>query len=137
MPRARRRRKERTGLDKGDISAFLAEGEKIVGVYAVVRSADRPVSSQWTPTFDFLLFVSLTGLRGYFPVMATERPEQRVFKSFDRLLRMLRELGFHGPITTFDEADPRRPPEPTGVTRRRPGEKLAALQGAPKEKTAS
>jgi hypothetical protein len=129
-----RRRKERTGLEKGDISAFIAEGEKISGVYAIVRSADRPVSSQWTPTFDYLLFVSLTGLRGYFPVMAAEGHEQRVFKSFDRLLRMLRELGFTGPITTFDETDPRRPLEPTGATKRRPGEKLAKLAGAPKPK---
>jgi hypothetical protein len=137
VPRVGRRRKERTGLEKGDISAFIAEGEKIAGVYAVVRSADRAVSSQWTPTFDFLLFVSLTGLRGYFPVMAAEGHEQRVFKSFDRVLRMLRELGFHGPITTFDEADPRRPPEPTGVTRRRPGEKLASPPAAPKGKKPS
>jgi hypothetical protein len=134
VPRARRRRKERTGLEKGDISAFIAEGEKIVGVYAIVRSADRPVSSQWTPTFDFLLFVSLTGLRGYFPVMASEGREQRVFKSFDRALRMLRELGFYGPITTFDEADSRRPPEATGITRRRPGEKLATTSAAGKKK---
>jgi len=36
------------------------------------------------------LYVSLTGLRGYFPVMATEGHEQRIFKSFDRTLRMLR-----------------------------------------------
>jgi hypothetical protein len=137
VPRARLRRKERTGLEKGDISAFLSEGEKITGVYAIVRSADRPVSSQWTPTFDFLLFVSLTGMRGYFPVMAAEGHEQRIFKSFDRLLRMLRELGYHGPITTYDDADPRRPAEPTGVTRRRPGERLATLPPSTKAKTRS
>jgi hypothetical protein len=126
VPRARRRRKERTGFEKADICAFLAEGEKITGVYAIVRSADRPVSSQWTPTFDYLLFVSLTGMRGYFPVMAAEGREQRVFKSFDRILRMLRELGYQGPIAIYDETDPRRP-KATGTTRRRPGEKLAAL----------
>jgi hypothetical protein len=133
VPTAGRPRKERTGLEKGDISAFIAEGEKIAGVYAIVRSADRAVSSQWTPTFDYLLFVSLTGLRGYFPLMATEGHEQRVFKSFDRMLRMLRELGFTGPITTFDESDPRRPIEPTGATKRRPGERLAKLSGSPKK----
>jgi hypothetical protein len=57
--------------------------------------------------------------------------------TFDRLLRMLRELGYHGPITTYDDADPRRPAEPTGVTRRRPGERLATLPPSTKAKARS
>ncbi len=118
-------RKTRTSLAKGDITKLLNEGERLVGAYALVRSGP-PQSSKYIPSFDYLLFVTLTGIRGYFPVIEYGRKEQRVFRSFDRILRMLRELGYHGPVAVYDETDPRRP-KATGATRRRPGEKLAAF----------
>ncbi len=122
-------RKKRTSLAKGDITKLLNEGERLAGAYALVRSGP-PQSTKYVPSFDYLLFVSLTGIRGYFPVVEYAGKEQRVFRSFDRILRMLRELGYHGPTTVYEETDPRRP-KATGVTRRRPGEKLAASQLSP------
>jgi hypothetical protein len=123
-------RKRRTHLAKGDITKLLKEGERLVGAYAVVRSG-RPQSTKYTPSFDYNLFVTLTGIRGYFPVVEHSGNDLRLFRSFDRILRMLREFGYCGPITVHDETDPQRP-KATGATRRRPGEKMASL-GSPKE----
>ena len=121
-------RKIRTCLAKGDITKLLNEGERLVGAYAVVRSG-LPQSTKYTPSFDYHLFVTLTGIRGYFPVVEHESTELRVFRSFDRILRMLRELGYHGPVTVHEETDPRRP-KASGSTRRRPGEKLAGFSSS-------
>ncbi len=124
------RRKRRTSLAKADITKLLNEGERLVGAYALVRSGP-PQSTKYVPSFEYFLFVSLTGIRGFFPVVDHDGKEQRVFRSVDRILRMLRELGYLGPIAIYDETDPRRP-KATGATRRRPGEKLAAFS-SPKE----
>ncbi len=129
-------RKKRTAFGIGEIAKLLTEGERLVGAYALVRSGP-PQATKYSPSFDYFLFVTLTGVRGYFPVMDAEGKEQRIFRSFDRILRMLREFGFHGPITVYDETDPRKPSQPTGATRRRPGEKLAALKGTLKAKKAN
>ena len=102
----------------------------MAGAYIVVRTGG-PRSSEYTPSFEFFLFVTITGMRGYHPVLAAEGGKPRVFKSFDRVLRMLRELGYNGPITIYDEHDPRRPAEATGATKRRPGDKAieTAIEG--------
>lgn len=123
LPKQGRPRSSKTGLEKADISAFLREGERLVGAYVLVRAGGRR-STVWTPAFDYTLFVSVTGLRGYHPWLAAEDGEPKIFKSFDRMLRTLRELGYQGSVTLYDESDPRRPPEPTGATKRRPGDKL-------------
>jgi hypothetical protein len=122
LPRQGRPRKNKTGLEKSDVRAFLREGERITGAYAVVRPGAE-VSSVWTPAFEYTLFVSITGLRGYYPWLATDSGAPKVYKSFDRMLRGIRELGYQGAVLVYDEADPKRPAEPTGATKRRPGDK--------------
>jgi hypothetical protein len=123
-----RPRKPRTGFEKAEISTFLGEGERIAGAYVVMR-AGKPGLSAYSPSFDYLLFVNITGLRGYYAYLeGTRTGKPRVFRSFDRILRMLRELGYTGPTIVYDEDDPRRPAEARGATRRRPGDKTAASQ---------
>lgn len=117
-------RKSKTGLDKAAISAFLGEGERMVGAYVVVRAGGRR-STVYTPAFDYSLFVKLTGLRGYYAWLAAEDGKPKIFKSFDRMLRGLRELGYQGSVCLYDESDPRRPAEARGGTKRRPGDKSA------------
>ena len=120
-----RPRKPRTGFEKAEVYAFLAEGERIAGAYVVAR-AGKPRSSVYTPLFDFWLFINLTGLRGYYAFLGAMGGEQRVFRSFDRLHRILREMGYLGPVCVYHEDDPRRPAVARGATRRRPGDKAAA-----------
>lgn len=112
-------------MEKADISAFLAEGEQLVNAYALVQAGGQR-SSKYTPAFEYLLYVHISGLRGYHPWLESDSGKAKLFKSFDRMLRTLRSLGYMGSITVFDEGDPRRPAEPTGATRRRPGDKPAA-----------
>ena len=120
-----RPRKPRAGFEKAEVYAFLAEGERVAGAYVVAR-AGKPGSSVYTPSFDFWLFINLTGLRGYYAFLGAVRGEQRIFRSFDRLYRILREMGYFGPVCVYDEDDPRRPADTLGATRRRPGDKAAA-----------
>lgn len=123
LGRAGRPRQARKGFEKAEISVFLAEGERIVGAYVVSR-AGKPVSSAYTPSFDYSLFVSITGLRGYYAYLEGDRTNKpRIFRSFDRILKMLRDLGYNGPITLYAEGDARTPPAAGGATRRRPGDK--------------
>ena len=131
MGRIGRPRKARTGFEKAEIVAFLREGERISGSYVLVRPG-KPGLSAYSPSFDYTLFLSITGLRGYYALLAAEGGEPRVFRSFDRLLRMLRELGYLGQVSVYDEDDPRHPAEPRGATRRRPGERLAAANPSSK-----
>lgn len=124
LPKRGRPRKHKTGLYKPEIEAFLREGERIIRAYVVVKPGGRR-STIWTPAFDYLLYVNLSGLRGYHPWL-TDDGEPKIFKSFDRMLRSLRELGYIAPIMLYDEGDSHRPPEPTGTTRRRPGDRKTA-----------
>lgn len=124
-----RPRKARTGFEKAEISTFLEEGERIAGAYIVVR-AGQPVSTAFMPSFDYSLYINITGLRGYYAYLEGKRSgKPRIFRSFDRILKMLRGLGYRGPITVYDEDDSRRPPEARGATRRRPGDKSPANGG--------
>jgi hypothetical protein len=128
-----RPRKPRSGFEKAEIATFLGEGERIVGAYVVVRRG-RPGLSSYYPSFDYNLFVSITGLRGYYAYLEGSRSgKARVFRSLDRILRMLRELGYAGAFTVYDDDDPRRPAQARGATRRRPGDKapVAAEQARP------
>ena len=123
MVRIGRPRRARTGFEKADISTFLGEGERIAGAYVVVR-AGKPVSTEFMPSFDYSLFLNITGLRGYYAYLEGNRSgKPRTFRSFDRILKMLRGLGYLGPITVYDEDDARTPPVARGATRRRPGDK--------------
>lgn len=124
MGRIGRPRQRRSGFEKCDIEKFLAEGERVAGVYVVSR-AGKPLPSRYAPSLDFWVFVSITGMRGYYALLASGGAEQRVFRSFDRVYRALREMGYRGPITVYEDDDPRRPAEPGGATRRRPGDKAA------------
>jgi hypothetical protein len=125
-----RPRKPRSGFEKAEISTFLGEGERIAGAYVVVRPGKTGLSTYY-PSFDYLLFISFTGLRGYYAYLEGSRTgKPRVFRSFDRILRMLRDLGYTGPFTVYDEDDPRRPAQARGATRRRPGDKAMAAQQA-------
>ena len=125
MGKAGRPRKPRTGFEKAEVYAFLAEGERIVRAYVVAR-AGKPGLSVYTPSFDFWLFISLTGLRGYYAFLGAVGGEQRVFRSFDRLYRILHEMGYFGPVCVYGEDDTRRPADARGATRRRPGDKAPA-----------
>jgi hypothetical protein len=131
LGRIGRPRKARTGFEKAEIAAFLREGERISGSHVLVRPG-KPGLSAYSPSFDYTLFLSITSLRGYYVLLAAEGGEPRVFRSFDRLLRMLRELGYLGQISVYDEGDPRRPAEPRGATKRRPGERLAVADPSSK-----
>lgn len=123
MAKPGRPRQSKTGFDKSDVATFIAEGENLAGAYAVARRSG-PYSSKYTPDFEYILFISITGIRGYHPLLASAGGEARAFKSFDRILRMLRnELDFKGAITVYDCDDPRRPEEATGATKRRPGDR--------------
>lgn len=128
MGKVGRPRKQQTGFEKAEISKFLGEGERIVGAYVVVRPG-KPGLSAYYPAFDYFLYVSITGLRGYYEYLDGSRSgNPRVFRSFDRILRMLRDLGYTGPIVLYDDDDPRRPAQPRGATRRRPGDKALAAE---------
>jgi hypothetical protein len=124
LGRVGRPRQPRSGFEKWEIEKFLAEGERIAGVYVVSRDGE-PLPSRYAPSLDFWVFISITGMRGYYALLASRSAEQRVFRSFDRMYRTLREMGYRGPIAVYDEEDPRRPAEPGGATRRRPGDKTA------------
>jgi hypothetical protein len=131
LGRIHRPRRARTGFEKADISKFLGEGERIVGAYVVVR-AGKPISTEFAPSFDYSLFINITGLRGYYAYLeGTRTGKPRIFRSFDRILKMLRGLGYLGPVTAYDEDDARTPPAARGATRRRPGDKCqtAAPEG--------
>jgi hypothetical protein len=126
LVRIHRPRRARTGFEKADISKFLGEGERIVGAYVVVRAA-KPIPTEFAPSFDYSLFISITGLRGYYAYLeGTRTGKPRIFRSLDRILKMLRGLGYFGPITVYDEDDARTPPVAKGATRRRPGDKRQA-----------
>jgi hypothetical protein len=130
LGRLGRPRKARSGFEKADISTFLGEGERIAGAYLIVRTG-RPASGAFTPSFDYFLFINITGLRGYYAYLEGNRSgKPRAFRSFDRILKMLRELGYFGPITIYDGDATHRPPVARGATRRRPGDKgqIAAVQ---------
>jgi hypothetical protein len=123
LGRVGRPRGAATGFEKADISKFLGEGERIVSAYVVVR-AGKPIPTEFAPSFDYSLFINITGMRGYYADLeGTRSGKPRVFRSFDRILKMLRGLGYIGPITVYDEDDERRPPVARGATRRRPGDK--------------
>jgi hypothetical protein len=128
LGRVGRPRQPRSGSEKCEIEKFLAEGERVAGVYVVSRPGE-PLPSRCAPSLDFWVFISITGMRGYYALLASSGAEQRVFRSFDRVYRTLRQMGYRGPITVYDD-DPRRPAEPGGAIRRRPGDKAASL--APK-----
>jgi hypothetical protein len=103
-----RPRKTKEGLEKADISGLIQEGERITGVYTVVRS-DGCRSTVWTPAFEYTIFVKTSKSLEYLPWLATENGLPKVFKSFDRMLRLLREFGYKGLVTVYDESDPKRP----------------------------
>ena len=121
------KRRDRIGLRKADVIAYLDDGERLANAYALVRPGAAR-SSLWTPAFDFRLYVHLTGLGDFHPWMESAAGKIRVFKSFDRILRMLRALGYDGPITIYDENDPRRRPYPRAATRFRLSKTEALLK---------
>jgi hypothetical protein len=97
-----RPRKPRTGFEKAGISTFLGEGERLAGAYVIVRPT-RPASGAFTLSFDYFLFINITGLRGYYAYLeGNRRGQPRAFQSVDRILKMLRELGYLGPVTIYD-----------------------------------
>jgi hypothetical protein len=127
LGRLGRPRKARTGFEKADICAFLEEGERLAGAYVIVRTG-KPVSCAFTASVDYFVFINITGLRGYYAYLEGSRSgKPRAFRSVDRILRKLRELGYFGPVTIYDEEDTRRPPLARGATRRRPGDKGQAI----------
>ena len=97
-----RPRKARTGFKKADIRIFLEEGERIAGFYVVVR-AGRPALDQFTPSFDCSLFINITGLRGYYAYLEGNCGRKpRAFRSVDRILKKLRELGYSVTVTVYN-----------------------------------
>jgi hypothetical protein len=52
LGKAGRPRKSRSGFQKWEIEKFLAEGERVAGVYVVSR-ADDPLPSRYAPSLDF------------------------------------------------------------------------------------
>nr|WP_295744909.1 hypothetical protein [uncultured Acidocella sp.] len=133
MGKGGRPRKPRNGFEKAEIATFLEEGERIAGAYIVVRRG-KPGLSEYYPSFDYYLFVNITGMRGYYAYLEGSRSgKARVFRSLDRILRMLRDLGYLGAFTVYDDDDPSKPAQARGATRRRPGDKaaVAAVQARP------
>ena len=120
--KAGRPREVLTGFEKAEISAFLAEGERISHAYIVERPG-TPGTSAFTPSFEYRLFIRITGLRGYYAYLeATHNKQPRIFRSLDRILKMLRGLGYGGPIVIYNEDDSQTPPANRG-TLRRPGDR--------------
>ena len=120
--KAGRPREALTGFEKAEISAFLAEGERISGAYVVERPGPSGASA-YTPSFEYRLFVRITGLRGYYAYLeASHNKQQRTFRSMDRILKLVRGLGYAGPITIYNEKDSQTPAADLG-TLRRPGDK--------------
>lgn len=135
VPQLGRPRKPRTGFEKAELAKFLGEGERIAAAFVVVR-ARTPVSSRYTPALEYSLFVNVTGMRGYFSYLGANIGGQpRVFKSFDRLLTIVRELGYLGVVSVYDEDDPLRPGDIQGQTLRRPGDKTDEQNGRKKRQT--
>ena len=120
--KAGRPREALSGFEKADISAFLAEGERISHAYVVERPG-APGASAFTPSFEYRLFIRITGLRGYYAYLeATHNRRPRIFRSLDRILKMLRGFGYEGPITVYNEDDLQTPAANPG-TLRRPGDR--------------
>ena len=129
MPQLGRPRNPRTGFEKAELAKFLAEGKRLAAAYIIVRPG-KPGNSRYTSALEYSVFVNVTGLRGYFAYLsATSDGQPRVFKSFDRLLVIVRELGYLGAINVYDADDPLRPADITGTTLRRPGDKAAVPNG--------
>jgi hypothetical protein len=73
----------------------------------VVARAGTLASDQFTPSFDHSFSSNITGLRGYYSHLEGNRSgKSRAFRSLDRILKMLRELGYFGPIQRMNSCLP-------------------------------
>ena len=84
-------------IGEGELRAKLRGGERITGVIVVARTVDD--SLEYTP------FLLLSWRRGYYRISRWRGGERR-YRDFDRLLRLLRELGWVDGVGVFDESDP-------------------------------
>ena len=85
-------------IGEGDLRAKLRSGERITGVIVVARTIDDAL--EYTP------FLLLSWRRGYYRISRWRGGERR-YRDFDRLLRLLRELGWVDGVGVFDAEDPK------------------------------
>jgi hypothetical protein len=85
-------------ISEGDLRAKLRGGERITGVIVVARTVDDAL--EYTP------FLLLSWRRGYYRIVRWRGGERR-YRDFDRLLRLLRELGWADGVSVFDIDDPK------------------------------
>ena len=85
-------------IGEGELRAKLRAGERVTGVIVVARSVDDAL--EYTP------FLLLSWRRGYFRIVRWRGGDRR-YREFDRLLKLLRDLGWADSVPVFDAADPK------------------------------
>ena len=85
-------------IGEGELRTKLRAGERVTGVIVVARSVDDAL--EYTP------FLLLSWRRGYFRILRWRGGDRR-YREFDRLLKLLRELGWIDSVAVFDAADPK------------------------------
>ena len=83
---------------EGELRAKLRAGERVTGVIVVARSVDDAL--EYTP------FLLLSWRRGYYRIVRWRGGDRR-YREFDRLLKLLRDLGWADSVAVFDAADPK------------------------------
>jgi len=85
-------------ISEGDLRAGLRGGGRITGVIVVARPVDAAI--EYTP------YLLLSWHRGYHRI-ARWRGGERRWREFDRVLRLLRELGWADAVPVYDATDPK------------------------------
>lgn len=89
------------GFDFGEL---IKQGKRISAVAAVAtQDMNRSTSG---PSFKYTVSFKVLGMRGFQPWLAKEKPEPKVYRSFDRMLRSLRTRGYRGAITVYQDNEP-------------------------------
>lgn len=87
-----------TSYESADIKAGLARGGKILGIFIVSRRAAEGVGHVAYFRTDFA--------RGFLPLKAFRGKSERVYKSVDSLLGLIRDdFGYTGEISLFLAGD--------------------------------
>lgn len=85
-------------IGEGELRAKLRAGERVTGVIVIARAVDDAL--EYTP------FLLLSWRRGYFRIVRWRGGDRR-YREFDRLLKLLRDLGWADSVAVFDAADPK------------------------------
>jgi hypothetical protein len=83
------------GLQETEIREGLKEGGRILGLFVV----ERPASPE--DPVEFVVYVRPSWTRGYRILRTWRDKDDRAFRDFDRMLPLLRDLGYDGPVTVY------------------------------------